>query len=70
MDRVRRGEGVVAVHLRSGQELAAGGALQRGGDMRRAIRLSGDFHLHIADRAGQQTMGRILRETMRSGAPA
>lgn len=32
------------------------------GDMRRAIRLSGDFHLHIAERAGQQTMGRILRE--------
>jgi DNA-binding GntR family transcriptional regulator len=32
------------------------------GDMRRAIRLSGDLHLHIADRAGHQTLGRILRE--------
>ncbi|MBW0170595.1 MAG: GntR family transcriptional regulator [Hydrogenophaga sp.] len=37
-------------------------AARTAGDMRRAIRLSGDFHLHIADRAGQQTMGRILRE--------
>ena len=32
------------------------------GDMRRAIRLSGDFHLHIAERAGHGTLGRILRE--------
>jgi DNA-binding GntR family transcriptional regulator len=32
------------------------------GDMRRAIRLSGDFHLHIASSAGHQTLGRILRE--------
>jgi DNA-binding GntR family transcriptional regulator len=32
------------------------------GDMRRAIRLSGDFHLLIADRAGHATLGRILRE--------
>lgn len=32
------------------------------GDMRRAIRLSGDFHLHIAQAAGHQTLGRILRE--------
>lgn len=37
-------------------------AAREAGDMRRAIRLSGDFHLHIAERAGQQTMGRILRE--------
>jgi len=37
-------------------------AARTAGDMRRAIRLSGDFHLHIAERAGQQTMGRILRE--------
>lgn len=37
-------------------------AARSAGDMRRAIRLSGDFHLHIADRAGQQTLGRILRE--------
>ena len=32
------------------------------GDMRRAIRLSGDFHLQIAECARQQTLGRILRE--------
>ncbi|MBH2018685.1 MAG: GntR family transcriptional regulator [Burkholderiales bacterium] len=32
------------------------------GDMRRAIRLSGDFHLQIAERACHQTLGRILRE--------
>lgn len=33
-----------------------------GGDMRRAIRLAGDFHLHIAQAAGHDTLGRILRE--------
>jgi len=32
------------------------------GDTHRAIRLSGDFHLHIAQAAGHQTLGRILRE--------
>ncbi|MEZ5645839.1 MAG: GntR family transcriptional regulator [Burkholderiaceae bacterium] len=32
------------------------------GDMRRAIRLSGDFHLLIAEHAGHQTLGRMLRE--------
>lgn len=32
------------------------------GDMRRAIRLAGDFHLHIADVAGHDTLGRVLRE--------
>lgn len=37
-------------------------AARRGGDLRRAIRLSGDFHLHIANAAGHQTLGRILRE--------
>jgi DNA-binding GntR family transcriptional regulator len=37
-------------------------AARAGGDMRRAIRLSGDFHLHIAQAAGHQTLGRILRE--------
>jgi len=35
---------------------------RRQGDMRRAIRLSGDFHLHIANAAQHQTLGRILRE--------
>jgi DNA-binding GntR family transcriptional regulator len=37
-------------------------AARAAGDMRRAIRLSGDFHLIIAERAGHQTLGRILRE--------
>jgi DNA-binding GntR family transcriptional regulator len=32
------------------------------GDARRAIRLSGDFHLLIASASGHQTLGRILRE--------
>ena len=32
------------------------------GDIRRAIRLSGDFHLQIANAADHQTLGRILRE--------
>ena len=34
------------------------------GDMRRAIRLSGDFHLQIAEHAGHQTLGGILRELL------
>ncbi|ABM38570.1 GntR family transcriptional regulator [Polaromonas naphthalenivorans] len=37
-------------------------AARLAGDMRRAIRLSGDFHLQIAERASHQTLGRILRE--------
>lgn len=37
-------------------------AARAAGDMRRAIRLSGDFHLQIAHRAGHQTLGGILRE--------
>jgi DNA-binding GntR family transcriptional regulator len=32
------------------------------GDLRSAIRMSGDFHLAIAKRSGQQTLGRILRD--------
>lgn len=32
------------------------------GDLRRSVRLSGDFHLHIANASGHQTLGRILRE--------
>jgi DNA-binding GntR family transcriptional regulator len=35
---------------------------RQAGDMRRAVRLSGDFHLHIANTAQHQTLGRILRE--------
>lgn len=37
-------------------------AARAAGDLRRAIRLSGDFHLHIAERSGHDTLGRILRE--------
>ncbi|MES2932987.1 MAG: GntR family transcriptional regulator [Pseudomonadota bacterium] len=37
-------------------------AARASGDMPRAIRLSGDFHLHIANAADHQTLGRILRE--------
>ncbi|MDB5847307.1 MAG: GntR family transcriptional regulator [Rhodoferax sp.] len=37
-------------------------AARLAGDMRRAIRLAGDFHLLIAQAAGHQTLGRILRE--------
>lgn len=37
-------------------------AARASGDMRRAIRLSGDFHLHIANASDHQTLGRILRE--------
>ena len=47
-------------NLRSG--IAAEEEARLGGDMRRAIRLSGDFHLHIAQAAGHDTLGRILRE--------
>ena len=42
--------------------IAAEEAARANGDMRRAIRLSGDFHLHIANAANHQTLGRILRE--------
>jgi DNA-binding GntR family transcriptional regulator len=42
--------------------IAAEEAARAGGDMRRAIRLAGDFHLHIAHAAKHQTLGRILRE--------
>lgn len=37
-------------------------AARLAGDMRRAVRLSGEFHLHIAQHAGHETLGRILRE--------
>jgi DNA-binding GntR family transcriptional regulator len=35
---------------------------RQAGDMRRAIRQAGDFHLHIAQVARHDTLGRILRE--------
>lgn len=35
---------------------------RQAGDMRRAIRLSGEFHLLIAAGSGHQTLARILRE--------
>ena len=37
-------------------------AARSAGQTRLAIRLSGDFHLHIAQAAGHLTLGRILRE--------
>jgi DNA-binding GntR family transcriptional regulator len=37
-------------------------AAREAGEMRRAIRLSGEFHLRIADHSGHSTLGRILRE--------
>jgi DNA-binding GntR family transcriptional regulator len=37
-------------------------AARAAGQARLAIRLSGDFHLHIAQAAAHQTLGRILRE--------
>lgn len=42
--------------------IAAEALARSSGDLRRAIRLSGDFHLHIAHAANHQTLGRILRE--------
>ena len=42
--------------------IAAEETARQAGDMRRAIRQAGDFHLHIAQAAGHQTLGRILRE--------
>jgi DNA-binding GntR family transcriptional regulator len=42
--------------------ISAEEAARQSGDMRRAIRLSGDFHLHIANASNHQTLGRILRE--------
>ena len=37
-------------------------AARHAGDMRRAIRQAGQFHLLIAQTAGHDTLGRILRE--------
>ncbi|MDY0743809.1 GntR family transcriptional regulator [Paucibacter sp. R3-3] len=37
-------------------------AARAAGDLRRAVRCSGDFHLLIAAASGQQTLDRILRE--------
>jgi DNA-binding GntR family transcriptional regulator len=37
-------------------------AARRAGDMHRAIRLSGDFHLQIAEGSGHATLARVLRE--------
>ena len=42
--------------------IAAEESARLAGDMRRAIRQAGDFHLHIAQAAGHETLGRILRE--------
>lgn len=45
-----------------GQLIRAEDEARLKGDLRRAIRLSGDFHLTIAEGSGNQTLGRILRE--------
>lgn len=37
-------------------------AARAAGDHRRTVRLSGEFHLAIAEGAGHQTLGRVLRE--------
>jgi DNA-binding GntR family transcriptional regulator len=37
-------------------------AARAAGDLRRAVRLSGDFHLAIAEGVGHETLGRVLRE--------
>jgi DNA-binding GntR family transcriptional regulator len=42
--------------------LAQEEAARAAGERRRAIRLSGEFHLRIADGAAHRTLGRILRE--------
>ena len=45
-----------------GQLIRAEDEARLKGGLRRAIRLSGDFHLTIAEGSGNQTLGRILRE--------
>lgn len=47
---------------RLGDCIAGEEAARQAGDLHRAIRLSGDFHLQIAEGAGHRTLGRILRE--------
>jgi DNA-binding GntR family transcriptional regulator len=42
--------------------LAQEEAARAAGERRRAIRLSGEFHLRIADGAAHRTLGRVLRE--------
>jgi DNA-binding GntR family transcriptional regulator len=37
-------------------------AARAAGDTRRAVRMSGEFHLHIARVSDHQTLGRVLRE--------
>lgn len=44
------------------ERIEAEQAARAAGDQQRAIRLSGDFHLAIAETAGHATLGRILRE--------
>jgi DNA-binding GntR family transcriptional regulator len=47
---------------RLAQCIAEEEAARAAGQLHRAIRLSGDFHLQIAQAAGHLTLGRILRE--------
>ena len=55
----RAGDGDIALLA---QCIAEEEEARAAGDMRRAIRLSGEFHLHIGNAAQHQTLGRVLRE--------
>lgn len=57
---VRRASAVDVAHLRT--LIVDEEAARAVGDVRRAVRLSGEFHLFIAERSGHQTLGRVLRE--------
>lgn len=57
---VQRASDADVQHLRT--LIADEEAARAANDVRRAVRLSGEFHLFIAERSGHQTLGRVLRE--------
>lgn len=57
---VQRASVADVAHLRS--LIVDEEAARAANDVRRAVRLSGEFHLFIAERSGHQTLGRVLRE--------
>jgi len=57
---VQRGSPADVKHLRA--LIVEEEAARAANDVRRAVRLSGEFHLFIAERSGHQTLGRVLRE--------